>query len=121
MRPQTPFAGDHDSPVEERLRAALAARAALVTSRELRRDEPPRGRTRGTRRVRRLAFAGLGAAAAVAAAYLLGVLPGGVPSPAPEPPARPPGIVEHPTPRPAPPPSSGPVAPSVTEGGGRSR
>ena len=25
MRPQTPSAGDHDSPVEERLRAALTA------------------------------------------------------------------------------------------------
>ncbi|MEU6933609.1 hypothetical protein [Streptomyces sp. NPDC046385] len=119
MRPQTPSAGDHDSPVEERLRAALTARAALVTYHELRRDQPPQGRARGTRRVRGLAFAGLGAAAAVAAAYLWGAFPGGLLSPDPAPPARPPGIVERPTPTPARPASPGPVSPSVTQGGGR--
>ncbi|KQX57848.1 MULTISPECIES: hypothetical protein [unclassified Streptomyces] len=113
MRPQTPSAGDHGSPVEERLRAALAARAALVTYRELRRDEPPQGRAWGTRRVRGLAFAGLGAAAAVAAAYLLGSSPGGALNPAPEPPARPPGVVIHPKPETTPLPTPGPVGPSV--------
>ncbi|MEF9883358.1 hypothetical protein [Streptomyces sp. P9-A4] len=121
MRPQTPSAGDHGSPVEERLRAALTARAALVTYRELRRDEPPRGRAWGTRRVRGLAFAGLGAAAAVAAAYLLGASPGGVLSPAPEPPARPPGIVIRPKPATTPLPSAGPVTPSVESDGTPSR
>lgn len=119
MRPQTPPAAGHDSPVEERLRAALTARAALVTYHELRRAEPPQGRATGTRRVRALAFAGLGAAGAVAAAYLLGAFPGGLLDPAPAPPARPPGIVERPTITPTPATTPGPAAPSVTEGGDR--
>ncbi|MFF5921869.1 hypothetical protein ACFY8C_26490 [Streptomyces flavochromogenes] len=109
MRPR---AEDPLTVTEERLRAAFAARAALVTYRDLRRDEPPEGRSWGLRRVRGIAFASLGAvaaAAAVAAAYLLFLVPAGTVSPTPAPPARPPGVGESPvTPTPS------PVAPSVT-------
>ncbi|MFD3332293.1 hypothetical protein ACFWV1_06515 [Streptomyces sp. NPDC058700] len=115
MRPLTPQDEDHRSPVEDRLRAAFAARAALVTYRDLRRDEPPRGRGWGVRRVRGIAVAGFGAAVAVAAAYLLAVAPGGQVAPAPVQPARPPGIgvpTTPPTPRPA-----APSTPSVAETG----
>ncbi|MEU5434166.1 hypothetical protein AB0G73_12420 [Streptomyces sp. NPDC020719] len=77
---------------DERVRAALAARAALVTHHDLRRDAPPQGRSWGVRRVRRVAYAVVGAAAAVTAAVYLLVLPGG--SPAPAPPAHAPGITE---------------------------
>ncbi|MFD3994812.1 hypothetical protein [Streptomyces sp. NPDC058548] len=109
MRPR---AEDPLTVTEERLRAAFAARAALVTYRDLRRDEPPEGRSWGLRRVRGVAFASLGAvaaAAAVAAAYLLFLVPAGTVSPTPAPPARPPGVSESPvTPTPS------PVAPSVT-------
>lgn len=76
MTPSGPRAGAGDAPgrhtvTEERLRAAFAARAALVTYRDLRREEPPRGRSRGTRRVRGFVLAGLGSVAAAAAAYAL--------------------------------------------------
>ncbi|WP_395360975.1 hypothetical protein ACHGLA_14655 [Streptomyces sp. YH02] len=109
MRPR---AEDPLTVTEERLRAAFAARAALVTYRDLRRDEPPEGRGWGLRRVRGVAFASLGAvaaAAAVAAAYLLFLVPSGTVSPTPAPPARPPGVSESPV-RPTP----SAVAPSVT-------
>ncbi|MFB7240480.1 hypothetical protein ACFCXK_37540 [Streptomyces sp. NPDC056269] len=109
MRPR---AEDPRTVTEERLRAAFAARAALVTYRDLRRDEPPEGRSWGLRRVRGVAFASLGAvaaAAAAAAAYLLLLVPAGTVSPTPAPPARPPGVSTSPvTPAPS------PVAPSVT-------
>ncbi|WP_406058964.1 hypothetical protein OG462_18660 [Streptomyces sp. NBC_01077] len=109
MRPHAEGRQDPLTVTEERLRAAFAARAALVTYRDLRHDEPPQGRSRGLRRVRGLAFASLGAVAAVAAAYLLVVLvPGSTVAPTPAPPARPPGISKSPvTPTPA------VVAPSV--------
>ncbi|MBX9424800.1 MULTISPECIES: hypothetical protein [Streptomyces] len=108
MRPLTPHDEDRRSPVEDRLRAAFAARAALVTYRDLRRDAPPRGRAWGARRVRGVVLAGLGAAVAVAAAYLLVLAPGGPVTPAPVPPARSPGVgvpTTPPTPRPAAPPT----------------
>ncbi|MFH9726766.1 hypothetical protein ACH4M4_27940 [Streptomyces sp. NPDC017254] len=111
MRPR---AEDCSTTAEERLRAAFAARAALVTHRDLRRDAPPRGRSWGLRRVRGVALAGLGAAAAVAAACLLVLVPGVAPDPAPVPPARSPGVDEpqvRPTPAPA------PATPSVAEPG----
>ncbi|MFD9649116.1 hypothetical protein ACFWWN_37375, partial [Streptomyces sp. NPDC059082] len=73
------------SPVEERLRAALAARAALVGHRDLRRADPPRGRRWGTHRIRAVASVVLGAAAAVAAVCVLALLPG---APARRPSAR---------------------------------
>ncbi|MER7949013.1 hypothetical protein ABTY59_16655 [Streptomyces sp. NPDC096079] len=100
------------SPVEERLRAALAARAALVTHRDLRRGAPPRGRRRGTRQVRAIALAVLGTAAAVAAVCVLALLPDGSKGPDPVLPARTPshvGTPPPPTPAPAP-----PGAPSVS-------
>ncbi|WP_369144645.1 hypothetical protein [Streptomyces sp. R44] len=100
------------SPVEERLRAALAARAALVTHRELRRDAPPQGRGWGTRRVRAVAVAVFGAAAAVAAVCVLVLFPDGPAAPAPVLPARTPvrtAVPPVPTPAPA-----APVVPSVS-------
>ncbi|MFF9852648.1 hypothetical protein [Streptomyces litmocidini] len=96
------------SPVEERLRAALAARAALVTPRDLRRDPPPQGRRRGTHRIRAIALTVLGTAAAVAAVCVLALLPDGPRSPDPVPPARTParvGTPPVPTPAPDPPPA----------------
>ncbi|WP_335940630.1 hypothetical protein [Streptomyces sp. PTD5-9] len=91
-----PSAEDRRLATEDRLRAALAARAALVTHRDLRRGAPPQGHSWGMRRVRRVAFAALGTAAAVAAVWLLVLLPGSppAPAPAPAPPARAPGISE---------------------------
>ncbi|MFD4763312.1 hypothetical protein ACFWOJ_32025 [Streptomyces sp. NPDC058439] len=89
-----PSAEDRRLATEDRLRAALAARAVLVTHRDLRRDAPPQGHSWGVRRVRRVAFAALGTAAAVAAVWLLVLLPGSSPAPAPAPPARAPGISE---------------------------
>ncbi|MDJ0344449.1 hypothetical protein QMK19_20945 [Streptomyces sp. H10-C2] len=105
-----PDAEDRRIATEDRLRAALAARAALVTHRDLCRDAPPQGRSWGVRRVRRVAFAALGAAAAVVAVCLLVLLPGRPLDPAPVPPARTPGISE-------PPPSTPtrPVSPSVAD------
>ncbi|MFI8767996.1 hypothetical protein ACIGN6_24210 [Streptomyces sp. NPDC053792] len=100
------------SPVEDRLRAAFAARAALVTSRDLRRAAPPRGRRWGTRRVRALAFTALGAAAAVAAVCVLVLLPDGPVAPDPVLPARTPVHTDAPpVPTPAP---EVPVVPSVS-------
>ncbi|MER8044931.1 hypothetical protein [Streptomyces sp. NPDC094032] len=89
-------------PVEERLRAAFAARAALVTVHDLRREAPPQGSRRGTRRFRTLAA--LGAAAAVAAVCVLALLPNDGPlTPAPVLPARTPAHTATPqAPTPAP-------------------
>ncbi|MFJ9212779.1 hypothetical protein [Streptomyces sp. NPDC102264] len=87
-------AEDRRLATEDRLRAALAARAALVTHRDLRHDAPPQGRAWSMRRVRGVALAGLGVAAAVVAIYLSALLPGGPREPAPVPPARTPGITE---------------------------
>ncbi len=86
---------------EERLRAALAARAAQVTYPMLRRAEPPRGRTWGARRVRAVAYAVVGAAA-VLAVFLLVLLPGSLLDRSPVPPAHPPRVVEPPLPAPTP-------------------
>ncbi|MFJ2788628.1 hypothetical protein ACIQCR_24365 [Streptomyces sp. NPDC093249] len=110
MRPGSPSAEERRSATEERLRAAFTARAALVTHRELRHAEPPRGRAWGTHRVRGLVVAGFGAAVAVAAAYLLVLSPGPVGPRVPEPPARSPGVVERPV---SPTPHPAPVEPSV--------
>ncbi|MET9723270.1 hypothetical protein [Streptomyces zaomyceticus] len=109
-----PHAEDRPTATEERLRAAFAARAALVTPRDLRRAAPPRGRSRGLRRVRGIALAGLGAAAAVAAAYVLVLLPGGPSAPPPAPPAGSPGVHDSPA---VPTPTPAPAAPSVTDPG----
>ncbi|MEV4943054.1 hypothetical protein [Streptomyces zaomyceticus] len=111
MRPR---AEDRPTATEERLRAAFAARAALVTPRDLRRAAPPRGRSRGLRRVRGIALAGLGAAAAVAAAYFLVLTPGGPSAPVPAPPAGSPGVHDSPA---VPTPTPAPAAPSVTDPG----
>ncbi|GGP33390.1 hypothetical protein [Streptomyces melanogenes] len=91
-----PLAEDGRSATEDRVRAALAARAALVTHRDLSHEAPPQGRSWGVRRVRRVAFAALGVAAAAVTVCLL-VLPGG-PAPAQAPPAGTPGITEPSTP-----------------------
>ncbi|MEU5917281.1 hypothetical protein [Streptomyces sp. NPDC047141] len=100
------------SPVEERLRAALAARAALVGHRDLRRADPPRGRRWGTHRIRAVASVVLGAAAAVAAVCVLALLPGARTAPDPVGPARTPARTDAPVvPTPAPEP---PAVPSVT-------
>ncbi|MEX0171908.1 hypothetical protein [Streptomyces sp. LMG1-1-1.1] len=95
---------------EARLRAALVARASLVTPQDLRPAAPPRGRRWGTRRVYGLALAALGTAA-VAAAVVHGLVlgPGAPVNPEPAPPARTPAVTE---PRPVPV-TPGPVAPSV--------
>ncbi|MEU5426146.1 hypothetical protein AB0H73_11125 [Streptomyces olivoreticuli] len=93
MKPHTE---DRRFATEDRLRAALAARAALVTHHDLRRDAPPQGRTWGVHRVRRVAFAALGVAAAVVAVCLLVLLPSSPRDPAPVPPAGTPGISEPP-------------------------
>ncbi|MFI6728315.1 hypothetical protein NRF20_19385 [Streptomyces sp. R-74717] len=89
-----PNAEDRRLATEDRLRAALAARAALVAHRDLCRYAPPQGRSWGVHRVRRVAFAALGVAAAVVAVCLLVLLPGSPLDPAPAPPARAPGIDE---------------------------
>ncbi|MEU8888727.1 hypothetical protein [Streptomyces sp. NPDC048442] len=102
-------AGDHGTAAaarrratEDRLRAALAARADLLTHRDLRRDAPPQGHGRGVRRLRGAALGVLGLAAAVVAVCLLVLLPGGPQTPAPVVPAGTPGISEPPPPTPTP-------------------
>jgi len=110
MKPST---GDHRSATEDRLRAALAARAALVTYRDLRHDLPPQGRAWGARRVRGLTLAVLGLAAAVVAVCLLVLLPGSPPDPARVIPAGPPGIGAPPTSAPARPAGPPAASPSV--------
>jgi len=86
-----PNAEDRRSVTEDRLRTALAARAALVGYRDLRNDVPPRGRGWGVRRVRGVTLAALGVAAAVVAVCLLVLLPGRPSDRAPVLPAGPPG------------------------------
>lgn len=96
---------------EDRLRQALAARASLVTHRDLSPGSPPRGHAWGTRRIRRTVVTALvGAAAAAVAVYFL-LLPGGPFDPAPVPPARSPEVTGPPVPGPADPFPS-PVGPS---------
>ncbi|AEM87361.1 hypothetical protein [Streptomyces violaceusniger] len=74
-------------PVEERLRAALDARARLIDAHELSPYRPPTGPAWGTRRIRRVASAvAVAAAAAAAVAFLL--LSGSPEDNRPAPPAR---------------------------------
>jgi hypothetical protein len=106
-------AEDRQGTTEDRLREALAARASLVTHRDLSPGSPPLGRTWGTRRIRRTVTALVGAAAAVVAGCLL-LLPGGPFDPAPVPPARSPEVTGPPAPGPADPlPSQVGPSPSV--------
>ncbi|MBD0745991.1 hypothetical protein [Streptomyces sp. CBMA152] len=92
---------------EDRIRAALSARAELVTHHDLSRNAPPQGRSWGVRRVRRVTYAVLGAAAAVTAVYLLALpatsppptLPAHTPritEPAPSPPEQSPRVIDTP-------------------------
>ncbi|CAM5239633.1 hypothetical protein [Streptomyces narbonensis] len=109
----TPPPEDRRTTTEIRLRAALTARAAQITPRDLRREDPPRGRTRTVRALRAPALAALAAAAAVAAVCLLYLFPGSTPAPIPVQPARPPGISDPAPPTPGPvSPSPGPTIPS---------
>ncbi|MCX5391227.1 hypothetical protein [Streptomyces sp. NBC_00094] len=105
MTPHPP-AEDRHATTETRLRAALTARAALVTHQDLRRENPPQGRARTARALYGPGLAALAAAAAVAAVCVLYLLPGGLLAPAPVQPARPPGITD-----PAPP-TTAPTTPS---------
>ncbi|GAA1671378.1 hypothetical protein [Streptomyces yatensis] len=74
-------------PVEERLRAALDARARLIDAHELSPYRPPTGPAWGTRRIRRVASTvAVAAAAAAAVAFLL--LSGSPEDHRPTPPAR---------------------------------
>ncbi|WP_405538228.1 hypothetical protein [Streptomyces antimycoticus] len=73
-------------PVEDRLRAALDARARLIDVHELSPYRPPTGPAWGARRIRRVASAVAVAAAAAAVAFLL--LSGSPERPHPAPPAR---------------------------------
>ncbi|MGE7436108.1 hypothetical protein [Kitasatospora sp. NPDC001175] len=108
-----PDAEDRRPATEDRLRAALAARAALVTHHDLRHDAPPQGRSWGVHRARRVALAALGVAAAVVAVCLLVLLPGSPLDPAPAPPAGTPGITEPPPSAPPRPASPSDADPSV--------
>lgn len=105
-----------ERPVERRLRAALDARAAGITVRELRPADPPGPHVRRfpTLRLRRLGLplAGLAAAAAAAVGYLV-LAPDSAPV-RPAPPAAPPEI-GSPTPTPTPAPTLTPK-PSTTPG-----
>ncbi|MFE0736082.1 hypothetical protein [Streptomyces sp. NPDC058855] len=104
MTPRTtPYEEERRAATEERLRAALTARAALVTPHGLRPGMPPQGPEHGFRRRRAFAFAVLGAAAAVVAVCLWALLPADRPSlvPAPVRPAGPPAVTGPPPPRPA--------------------
>ncbi len=109
-----PNAEDRRSATEDRLRAALAARAGLVTHRDLRHDVPPQGRGWGVRRVQLVAFAVLGAAAAVLAVCLLVALPGGPSDRTPVQPAGTPGVSAPPTSTPTTPVGSSDASPRVT-------
>ncbi|GAA3489550.1 MULTISPECIES: hypothetical protein [Streptomyces] len=96
---------------EDRLRAALAARADQLTYSMLRRGEVPQGRTWGVRRVRGIAYAVVGAAAVVAVCLLV-LLPHSPVNPTPVPPAQPPRVVD--TPRPTTTPALPESAPAVS-------
>ncbi|NEW71688.1 hypothetical protein [Streptomyces rhizosphaericus] len=75
------------SPTEERLRAALDARARLIDAHDLPPYRPPTGPAWGTRRIRRVVSAvAVTVAAAAAVAFLL--LSGSPERPHPAPPAR---------------------------------
>ncbi|CDR09703.1 hypothetical protein [Streptomyces iranensis] len=87
------------SPIEERLRAALDARARLIDAHDLSPYRPPNGPAWGARRIRRVVSAvAVTVAAAAAVAFLL--LSGSPERPHPAPPAR--------DPRPSPPATSVP-------------
>ncbi|WP_329622988.1 hypothetical protein OG357_23270 [Streptomyces sp. NBC_01255] len=96
----TPPAEDRHATTEARLRAALTARAARITHRDLRREDPPRGRAWTVRALRGPGLAALAAAAMVAAVCLLYLLPGSPLAPAPVQPARSPGISDPAPPTP---------------------
>ncbi|AGP57713.1 hypothetical protein [Streptomyces rapamycinicus] len=75
------------SPTEERLRAALDARARLIDAHDLSPYRPPTGPAWGARRIRRVVSAvAVTVAAAAAVAFLL--LSGSPDRPHPAPPAR---------------------------------
>ncbi|MEV8591239.1 hypothetical protein AB0424_30280 [Streptomyces sp. NPDC051180] len=93
---------------EDRLRAALTARAALLAPHDLRPADPPRGHTWGTRR---LQAAALAAAAVAAAVVLVTLLPTGGNPRTPVTPAATPSADERP---PAPPATPAPAPPSPT-------
>ncbi|AVH93732.1 hypothetical protein C5L38_00405 [Streptomyces sp. WAC00288] len=106
--------GDRRVRTEERLRAALNARADLVTYHDLRRGVPPQGRSWGNRRIRRVSIAVLGAAAAAVAAGFLTLSPNAPQAPAPVLPASTPDTdtLAPSTPGPATSPTTSPVATS---------
>ncbi|MFH9432205.1 hypothetical protein ACH4JZ_28455 [Streptomyces sp. NPDC017615] len=103
------------APLEDRLRAALEARARLISAHDLSPARPPAGRTWGTRRVRRVLPVAVAAAAAAAVVVLL--LTSNTPDHSrPAPPARhssPTPTVPHPQPSttPHPVPSAVPSGP----------
>ncbi|MGK3111025.1 hypothetical protein ACPCYV_45645 [Streptomyces mordarskii] len=108
-------------PVEDRLRAALDARARLIDVHELSPYRPPTGPAWGARRIRRVASAvGVAAAAAAAVAFLL--LSGSPEDNRPAPPARDPHTSPpatsapsaHGSPTSAPSPTSPPATPPPT-------
>ncbi|MFE7120252.1 hypothetical protein ACFU99_32995 [Streptomyces sp. NPDC057654] len=114
MSPRHPgAAADRHAETEERLRAALEARAAQITPHDLAPAPPPAGRAWGTRRVRRTALAAVGAVAASVSLYLL--LPGSPLRPHQTPPAYGPAASPTPPPPPseAPRPSTGRRAPTT--------
>jgi hypothetical protein len=85
------------SPIEERLRAALDARARLISAHDLSPARPPAGRAWGTRRIRRGGSA-LAGTAAVAATLAFLLLSGPPERSHPTPPARDPRITDTPVP-----------------------
>ncbi|AQW50913.1 hypothetical protein ACIQPP_20530 [Streptomyces violaceusniger] len=108
-------------PVEDRLRAALDARARLIDAHELSPYRPPTGPAWGTRRIRRVVSAiAVAAAAAAAVAFLL--LSGSPEDNRPAPPARDPRTSPPTTSAPSsstgtpnrPSPTSPPAAPTST-------
>jgi len=88
-------------PIEDRLRAALDARARLISAHDLSPSRPPAGPAWGTRRIRRVVSA-VAAAAAVAAAIAFLLLSGSPERPRPAPPARDPGVTHETSPVPSP-------------------
>ncbi|MFJ6408903.1 hypothetical protein ACIQK9_25615 [Streptomyces hydrogenans] len=106
-----PSPGGAETRTEARLRAALAARAALLTPHDLRPAAAPEGRSWGVRRVYGAVLAAVAVAAAVAA---LTLLPAGV-APSPAPPAQAPTRSVPPPSEPPATPTPGPAAPSVAD------
>lgn len=86
--------------IEERLRAALDARARLVGAHDLSPSRPPAGRAWGTRRIWRTTSLVVAVAAATAVLCFL-ILPGSSEQGRPEPPAHDPRISDTPTPTPS--------------------